>query len=94
MQNNEVVTYTPIPETHIAMELIMQSRYIRLITPNGIRRVSRRVAMDAVNDTTRCADCIGGVSWCEACRYIDNPLTVRGTRIYLDGTLHGAIIQP
>jgi hypothetical protein len=94
MQNNEVVTYTPVSDTRRAMELIMQSKYIRLITPNGIRRVSRRVAMDAVNDTTRCADCIGGKSWCEACKYIDNLLTVRGASIYLDGTIHGAIIQP
>jgi hypothetical protein len=94
MQNNHVVTYTPVPDTRRALELIMRSKYIRLITPNGVRRISRREAVNAINDTTRCADCIGGVSWCEACRYIDNPLTVRGVRIYLVGTLHGAIIQP
>ena len=94
MRNNDVVTYTPVCDTHRAFEMIMRSKYIRLTTPNGTRRISRREAVNAINDATRCADCIGGTTWCEACRYIDIQLTVRGCVICLDGTMHGALIQP
>lgn len=76
-----------------AVELAHGSKYIRLITPNGTRRISRRDALHAITETTRCRDCQGTNSWCEACEYIDNPLRIHARRVYLDGIEHGAILD-
>lgn len=76
-----------------AVELVRQSPYIRLIDSTGVRRVSRRVALQAIIDTTKCRDCRDTSTWCEACRYIENPLRIDARRIYLDGTACGAILD-
>lgn len=76
-----------------AIELVRQSPYIRLIDSNGIRRVSRRVALQAIEETTRCKDCKDTGKWCDACKCVDNPLSVFGWFIYLDGTMSGPILH-
>ena len=81
------------PVKNYAIDLVLNSKYIRLITPNGTRRVSRRVALQAIIDTTKCRDCRDTDTWCEACRYIENPLRIDARRIYLDGTACGAILD-
>ena len=70
-----------------AIELVRQSPYIRLIDSNGIRRVSRRVALQAIEETTRCKDCK------DTGKCVDNPLSVFGWFIYLDGTMSGPILH-
>lgn len=80
------------PELH-AVELVRQSPYIRLIDCNGVRRVSRRVALQAIAETTRCMDCKDTGKWCDACKCIENPLSVFGWFIYLDGTMSGPILH-
>ena len=91
MQNNEVIEYAPVSDITRAREMVLTSNYMRLTTPNGVRRISRRDAWQAVCDCMRCADCIGSKSWCEACKYIDMALTVRGSNIYLDATMQAFI---
>ena len=76
-----------------AYDLVYGSKYIKLITPNGTRRISRREALHAITETTKCRDCQETNSWCEACKYIDNPLRIHARRVYLDGTEHGAILD-
>jgi hypothetical protein len=68
-----------------AITLINGSRYIRLITPNGVSRISRAIAIQSVYDTVRCADCIGGREMCAACMQHDTRLEIQGHFIHLDG---------
>jgi hypothetical protein len=68
-----------------AIDLIKGSRYIRLITPNGITRISHKVAISAVYDTARCLDCIGTEFTCSDCIGRDSRLEIRGRSIHLDG---------
>lgn len=68
-----------------AIDLINESRYIRLITPNGVSRVSRAIAIQSVYDTVRCADCIGGCTMCPDCMQHDSRIEIQGYCIHLDG---------
>ena len=94
MRDRDTTEYRIMEKPEIqALELVKQSPYIRLIDNNGVRRISRRVAIQAITETTRCIDCKDTGKWCDGCKYIDNPLSVFGWFIYLDGTMSGPIIH-
>lgn len=76
-----------------AIEMVNGAKYIQLKDSTGVRRISRRDALHAIAETTRCNDCKDTGKWCDACAYIDNPLTIRAWFIYLDGTLSGPILH-
>jgi hypothetical protein len=76
-----------------AIELIKGSRYIRLITPNGISRISHKIAISAVYDTARCLDCMGSELTCSDCIGRDSTLEIQGHFIHLNGYGRPGIIH-
>ncbi len=73
------------PIVDLALECVRTRKYIYITLPHSHGRISRKAAINAILDTTRCKDCIGGFTRCAECDQVESKIRIDGSNIYLEG---------